>query len=239
MLNWEKKVLDKSSLIITASKWAQEALIDYYKVPIARIMIIPIPSSLPNSVIPRTYEQRKGPGNELHLLSVAKNYQFKGVDIAIQTVEMLRIKGINASLHVVGMKGESTDFIKFMGLCKKKNPNELAQYVAQYKWADLLIHPARVEAAGIVCSEAAAFGVPTITNASGGLATTVEDGVSGIVLPINSPAEMYAEAIEKLLENRQQYFELQKSTRQRFETELNWDVAGNRIIREIHRVLEV
>jgi len=102
-----------------------------------------------------------------------------------------------------------------------------------------LIHPARYEAAGIVCSEAAAFGVPTITNASGGLATTVEDRVSGIVLPMGSPAESYAVAIEKLISDSKRFIQLRKTSRLRYERELNWDVVGNRIVKEIQRVLNV
>lgn len=78
------------------------------------------------------------------------------------------------------------------------------------------------EAAGIVCSEAAAFGVPTITNAAGGLATTVKDGVSGIALPRGSKAERYVEAIEGLINEPGNYQHLRLAARERYEHELNW-----------------
>ena len=92
-----------------------------------------------------------------------------------------------------------------MGLYKKDDPLQRSEYLKQFQWADFLIHPARYEAAGIVCGEAAAFGVPTITNAIGGLATTVENGVSGIVLPALSPAEEYVKVIEHFLKEPAEY----------------------------------
>ena len=82
-----------------------------------------------------------------------------------------------------------------MGLYRKTITEELAGYVANYQWANFLIHPARFEAAGIVPGEAAAFGVPTITNAAGGLATTVADGISGVVLSKGSPPKAYVDVV--------------------------------------------
>ncbi|MCE5207921.1 MAG: glycosyltransferase, partial [Chloroflexi bacterium] len=94
-----------------------------------------------------------------------------------------------------------------------------------------LIHPARFEAAGIVPAEAAAFGVPTITNNVGGLATTVADRVSGVVLPKHSPAESYVRVLKEYCDNPVAYHLLCETTRQRYETELNWDVVSKKLYR--------
>lgn len=93
-----------------------------------------------------------------------------------------------------------------------------------------MIHPARFEAAGIVPSEAAAFGVPTITNEIGGLGTTVADQVSGVVLPRLSPAEAYVQALIQYLNNPDQYQVLCKTTRERFEKELNWVEVSKKVV---------
>jgi tRNA-splicing ligase RtcB len=100
---------------------------------------------------------------------------------------------------------------------------------ANYAWANFLIHPARFEAAGIVPAEAAAFGVPTITNDIGGLGTTVEHGVSGVVLPRLSLAEAYVNTFIEYLSNPDRYQQLCISTRQRYENELNWEVVSKRV----------
>jgi glycosyltransferase involved in cell wall biosynthesis len=71
--------------------------------------------------------------------------------------------------------------------------------------------------------------VPTLTNASAGLPTTVKDHVSGIVLPKGSPAEAYVEVIQHYLANRDEYNRLCQTTRQRYEAELNYDAVGTKI----------
>jgi glycosyltransferase involved in cell wall biosynthesis len=237
MLAWEKRAVKKSALVITASQWAKKPLVGFYKIPESRILILPIPSSLPADIIPEKISEKQLGLDEVRLLLVAKDYNLKGVDIAIQVVNLLQNLGIDANLRVVGQPGEDSEHVRFMGLFRKNDPIQLAQYAEQFKWAHLLIHPARYEAAGIVCSEAAAFGVPSITNAAGGLATTVENGVSGEVLPKGSPAEKYVEVIQRYLTAPGEYAALAVRTRKRYEETLNWRSAGDRIVSEIERTL--
>ena len=78
-------------------------------------------------------------------------------------------------------------------------------------------------------SEAAAFGIPTITNNSGGLSTSVKNGISGIVLPQGSTPDAYANIIIGLMKNPKNYFDLCKTTRLRYEKELHWGVAGKKV----------
>ena len=229
MLAWERTALRRANRVITASRWAESALIKHYNIPKEHILILPIPSSLPIEEVPAKVEPRPLSNGEVRLLAVAKDYHLKGIDIAEQTVALLRKEGIPAILRVAGHNGVDTDHIRFMGLFKKDDPAQRKEYLAQYAWADFLIHPARYEAAGIVCGEAAAFGVPTITNAIGGLATTVEHGVSGVVLPKISPAEEYARVIRHYVEHPQEYLSLRCNTHERYESVLNWDSAGDRI----------
>lgn len=230
MLRWEAKALQRATLVVTASRWAEDALLHHYGIPESRIVVVPVPSSLPAAVIPTAIEEKYIDNGEIHLLAVAKNSNLKGTDIAIESTRRLRANGVKAVLRIVGQEGKGEDGIEFMGLFKKADPVQLKEYVSNYRWANLLFHPARYEAAGIVCSEAAAFGVPTITNDVGGLATTVVDGVSGFVLQRGSTAEEYIKAIEKFLENPELYARMRAETRKRYEQELNWTSAGKRIL---------
>ena len=236
MLGWERKALNRSNLIITVSHWAYEALLEDYHIPNSQIVVLPIPSSLPADVIPQQMEPKTISPTDLRLLSVARDFNMKGIDISIAATKMLRAKGINAQLRVVGQDGENSEGVEFMGLYKKADPEMLKGYVSHYQWAHLLIHPARYEAAGIVCSEAAAFGAPTITNAAGGLATTVKEEVSGIVLPRGSTAEKYVEAIEGFLNNPQRYTRMSKTARERYFEELNWRSMAANILAAFNRL---
>ncbi len=228
MERWERKVIEKSSNIITFSQANADVLEGYYKIPADRITVHPIPSSLPH------YEsdfQKKliGSGEPLKLLLVGKEYHGKGVDIAIEATQQLNASGIPTELRIVGQDNENLDHITFMGLYEKRDPEQLKEYMDNYRWAHFLLFPSRFDAAGIVPSEAAGFGVPTITNAAGGIATTVKDGVSGVVLPKHSPASEYVRVIQHYWLHPQEYQALQESTYVRYQKELNWNVLGDKL----------
>ena len=147
-------------------------------------------------------------------------------------------KGHPTELRIVGIDGVYQSNIRFLGNFEKEQPEELVAYFDCFNWADLLIHPSRFHSAGIVISEAAAFGLPTITNAAGGLATSVQDDVTGIVLPENSSPSEYLNAIISLIKDEKRYPRYRKAARKRFDEKVNWDVAGkllfNIIQEEVH-----
>jgi glycosyltransferase involved in cell wall biosynthesis len=236
MLNWEINVIKKSSRIITSSEWSANIIRDSYHVPEERINFWPASASLPSRCIPKRGDLASHDFSTLRLLLVGRQYERKGVDIALKLVELLQQKGINVEMHVVGVNGQDTN-AKFYKPYNKTIPSELDEYVHHYQWAHFLIHPARFEAAGIVPSEAAAFGIPTITNAVGGLATTVLDGVSGVVLPSHSSAGEYLNVLLHYLEHPEEYICLRQSTRLRYENELNWDVVGRKVMKVINEAI--
>jgi glycosyltransferase involved in cell wall biosynthesis len=238
MLAWEKKSVRRASLVITYSEWSAGILQDYYHVPRERILVIPDPASLPPQVVPQKVDSRSNEMSPLHLLLVGRDYDRKGIDIAIRIVESLNESGVPTELRIVGLKKEDTSFVRYMGLFNKTIESQLEAYVEQYEWAHFLLHPSRFDPGGIVASEAAAFGVPAITNASGGMATTVKHNISGFVLPKDSPAEDYVTAINKCLNDPAGYVELRRRTRQRYDEELNWDVSGRKLFQAIQKIVE-
>jgi glycosyltransferase involved in cell wall biosynthesis len=169
---------------------------------------------------------------------VGRDYYRKGVDIAIETVDELNNQGLFAKLTVCGVKGKNRKNVRFVGPYQKKDAIQLKRYVELYRRAHILLHPARFEPAGIVPSEAAAFATPTITNDTGGLATTVKDGVSGIVLPKHSLAEDYVRVIKSLIKDPDRYYALCESSRKRYEKELNWKCAGDKVASILYSVID-
>ena len=228
MEGWEKKVILKAAHIITFSQANANVLLNYYKIPSERITVHPIPSSLPHTK--EDFQQKNIDKNEpLRLLLVGKEFHRKGVDIAIETVKQLNDRDIPAELRIVGQDGQNSDHITYMGLYKKEDPQQLVQYMDNYRWAHFLLFPSRFDAAGIVPSEAAGFGVPTITNDAGGIATTVKDQVSGIVLKKHSPGLEYVQVIEHYRNHPDEYEVLCNSTYERYLAELNWNALGNKL----------
>lgn len=66
--------------------------------------------------------------------------------------------------------------------------------------ADLLVHPAAREGLGVALLEAASAGVATVACAAGGVVDVVEDGVTGLLVPVGDGAALCA-AIERLVAN--------------------------------------
>ena len=102
MLGWEKKALDRSNLIVTVSQWAYQALLEDYHIPESRIVVMPIPSSLPAEVIPQQMEDKTISPADLRLLSVAKDFNMKDGGGKLQSVGFMRIvKGMTILLGVL------------------------------------------------------------------------------------------------------------------------------------------
>jgi len=239
MYLWEKEVIKKACRVITRSEWTADVLVREYGYREENIRIVCNSSSLPDEYKSRPIEFGTPDFSTINLLLVGRVRTLKGIDIAIDIVNLLNNKGIPALLRIVGLDGEDLPNVRFMGSFKKTVESELKDYANQYKWPHFLLHPARYDAAPIVTAEAASYGVPTITNAVGGIATTVKDGVSGIVLPARSPAEDYVKTIEHYIENPAEYVALRRSTRERYETELNWEAAGKKIVDVFQEIVEI
>ncbi len=230
MTRWEKKVVAKAKYIITRSDTTADVLVKEYGFPREKIEIVYNSCSLPERVVPKKIDYAKPDFSEVKLLLVGREYKRKGIDIAIEVVRLLNEQGIPTKLHIVGMTGESNDQVIYIGKFKKADEAQLQEYASQYYWPHFLIHPARYDAAPIVTTEAAAFGVPSLTDNVGGIGSTVKHNVSGIVLPALSPAEEYVKAIKYFMDHPDEYVALRRSARARYEKELNWPAAGKHIL---------
>ncbi len=236
MENWESKAIQKSTRVITFSQPSAENIIAYYHKDPSSVCIFPIPAYIPKQLLPANNTVTKSINRPLKLLLVGKRYHLRGIDIAIQVCQQLNANQCPTELTIIGMDGENQEFVTFKGAYNKEDPQELQAYYDAFKQADLLIHPSRFHSAGIVISEAAAFGLPTITNAVGGLATTVQHDKTGLVLPKNSPSSAYVEAILKLIDDEDRYQRYRLLAKHRFDEQLNWEKAGDRLMKIIREV---
>jgi glycosyltransferase involved in cell wall biosynthesis len=68
--------------------------------------------------------------------------------------------------------------------------------------ADIVVVPSRREGFGRTVVEAMSLGVPVVASAAGEIRNLIEDGVSGVLVPIGDPAALAA-AVVRLLADRQ------------------------------------
>lgn len=233
------QALKKSAAIVTHSHWCKEAMIRDHKIASQKIVVFPNPAAISHKAVTEFWENSsiKSLSYPLQLLLVGRDNHRKGVDIAIEIVTQLNSKGMPAVLTVCGVQGIDSEYIKYVGPYQKTDSHELHKYMELFQRAHLLLHPARFDPSPIVTSEAAAFGTPTITNNTGGLATSVQNGVSGVVLPAGVPASAYVDSIIALISSPRDYYALCHSTRERYQKELNWDRAGKHLMQVLMAVV--
>jgi glycosyltransferase involved in cell wall biosynthesis len=230
--NVERIASYKASKIITHSTHGRDQLMKEYRLNPNKIFVLPMPSAIPIERVNRSeiglVNFKKIENNKINLLLVGRNYYRKGIDIALKVNNELNNKGYDSTLTICGSPPIDNQFengkVRFVGTFDKRF--ELQQYVQLYKDTHLLIHPARYEPAGIVPSEAAMFGKPTITNDTGGLATQVVHGKTGIVLPKSSSFEKYVEVIIGIIETPETYRSLCEGAFANYEEKMNWGAAG-------------
>lgn len=122
------------------------------------------------------------------ILFVGSDFYRKGLDRAIQGINHLKEKNISSSLIVIGdddskpfqpsiSRHSLQDKIFFMG-----PRSDVASFM---KSADLLVHPAREEAAGNIIIEAMVSGLPSIVSKEVGFSDEVKKFNAGAVLSDN------------------------------------------------------
>lgn len=235
----ERRSIRKCARLITHSEWARQSLLNDYHLAPEKIVMYPNPSALPDAWVqpPTDLPRARNLGGTLRLLFIGRDPHRKGLDIALEIVARLNQTGHPAHLSVCGVQAENQPFVTYLGNLRKSDDAEREQYLRLLQTSHLLIHPARFDPSPRVTAEAAAFGTPTLTNDTGGLATTVKHGESGLVLPRNSPPEAYVQAIRELVSQPERYYALCQSTRQRYERELSSDVAGKRLAQILEAVV--
>lgn len=238
MERWERKVIQKAVKVITYSQANADLIVSAYGAPPDKVVVFPIPAYVPAELLTDIMVTEQELVEPLRLLFVGKRARLRGVDIAIDAVKQLNREGILAELRIAGMTGNDEEHVRYLGVFNKEEPTKMKAYYENFQWAQLLLHPSRFHTAGMVISEAAAFGLPAITNNVGGLATTVLDGKTGIVLPAGSPASAYCVAIKDLMNHPARYQAFRRKARLRFDAELNWEKAGDKLVEFVRQAVQ-
>ncbi len=163
------------------------------------------------------------------LIFVGRLSKSKGVEKAIEALDLLSKKVNSAKLWVVG-DGEKgyVDYLKEM--VEKKHVEEKVKFwgfVTQQKKFDLLqratilVAPSLKEGWGLTIPEAGLTGTPAVVYNVAGLRDVVKNGINGIILKRNSPKEM-VEEIERVLTDHRIYSRLSDGAK-KISSAYNWD----------------
>lgn len=231
----EKKAIGKSRILIYPSQWAANYVQSHFNID-KQIFIIKFGANL--DLIPLQIPEKKGI-TPFNLLFIGVDWERKGGYIVYETFKILLRRGKNVYLTVCGCLPPETHpkvrVVPFIDKNVQFGEEKLSEILTQ---SHVFFLPTRAECFGIVFCEASAYGLPSVTTDTGGVSSAVEDGVNGYVLSLAAKPEDYADKIQILIDNPELFSELSKSTRKKYEDELNWDLWGVRMKKIITSCLE-
>lgn len=243
--NLEQAALSSSALAVFSNQWAADVACASYSFDQRKVKVIPYGANLFNSIDEDDIAEclRRRDAKECELLFVGVNWKRKGAQIAVDATSMLRARGVNVHLTLVGCTpppGVSLpEYVTVIRQIDKSTQKGQALLASLYMQSHLLILPSRAECAAVSLAEASAHAVPSLSTDVGGNSTLVKNGVNGHLFPLEAEAADYAEYALQLLRDQERYAAMCWSSFERFQTDLNWDVAVSRLIAEMENVLQL
>ena len=182
---------------------------------------VDLPAAAPHPSLVDAFRQRYGLGNRRFLLSVGRLTQRKGLrefvvevlprvveqhpDVLLVIIGDVPVHALKAAAQspadiqeAANRAGVGTN-IRFLGPIIDRD-----LLASAYRAAAVHVFPVRhiagdPEGFGMVAVEAAAYGLPTVAYATGGVIDAVADGYSGHLVPVGQPV-VFAECIHRLLD---------------------------------------
>jgi glycosyltransferase involved in cell wall biosynthesis len=229
-IDLDKRAFQKASHCMLASEWSKDSAINDYGVEAKKISVIPIGANMDQ--VPDANDLNKITTDEFRILFLGVEWDRKGGDIALEAFRMLRNKGIKAHLHIIGcvpphdlsMEKDIT-IIPFLDKNKEKDFQQLHKIFLE---TTILLLPTRAECAGVVFSEASAYGIPSIATDTGGVSNYIKESVNGFLLPEYAGASEYAKLLGWLSANKDLLNKMRESSRKYYEKQLNWQLWGEK-----------
>lgn len=233
----EQLSLDSSSLAIYSSQWAADSAIKDYNADPNKVKIVPFGANISTQKI--SLEEikdilKKRSTDVCKILFLGVDWFRKGGDIAIDAVRYLNEELRQpAELHIVGIDDLPVEnlppYIINHGRISKATPEGMKKVESLILQSHFLFIPSRADCTPIVFSEAMSYAVPSVSAATGGIPSIVND-TNGIILSPQVEPKEYAQQIYKTFEDKSYYNELALSAYHDFESRLNWDTAMKTIV---------
>lgn len=209
---FEKAVFDPNSQtqVLTLTEQQQREFMKYYQTPEERFHLLP-PGISKDRLAPDNAEKIRNllrstyhiQANEFLLLMVGSGFKTKGLDRVLLGLASLPENLKHRSRLLVLGKDRIAAFQRQatkLGIADKVNFLGGRDDVSQFMLAaDLLLHPAYNESAGMVLLEALAAGLPVLTTDNCGYAHFVAEANGGVVLPSPFQQPIFNQTLQNML----------------------------------------
>lgn len=242
LLKMEKRVLDRCSLLVVNSTWAAQSANELYDIPFSKIEVIPRGAGRIHNF--SVDEVTQAIGERSHrvckLLFIGMDWQRKGGDTALGVAQALNQKGVETELHIVGCMppAGSPDFVKKHGFIDRATDEGQAKMDDLFRRSHFLMYPTKADALGMVMSEAAAFGVPTLASRIGGIPSLVKGGVTGQTFELDADWNEYCEFVIPYMKDIAKYEALAMSTFSSYKNQMSWPAVGEQARSIFHTLLD-
>ena len=224
-------MLEKTEKIIFSSEWIKKKAIEFYNIDSEKIYIVEFGANIPSPSLLNF--SIKIDTDICNLVFIGINWEKKGGDKVVQAYTQLKKEGFACTLTIIGSVpsdsigiDEDVAVYPFLDKSKPADLEKLCQILAE---SHFLVLPTQFDAFGIVFCEASAYGVPSIAADVGGVSQAIKEGKNGNLLPADATVSDYAEKIKTVFNDKEGYLKLRQSSRNEFETRLNWDVWGEKV----------
>lgn len=225
----EAQALKNCELALYTSDWAAKSACEDYGTDSTRVGVIPFGANIETPPTSERIEQAINSRSiyTCRLLFIGVDWKRKGGDLVVQVARELRNRGIDAIVDVVGCDpiGDVPDFVNCHGFISKSTAEGRQQLEMLLLASHFLFVPSIAECYGLVFAEAAAYGVPSLASATGGITTAIKTGDTGYALPLGSSPAQFAEVIFKQMSSQEIYINAARRARLDFEQRLNWNSA--------------
>lgn len=163
--------------------------------------------ALSTPIADRWFDVVRAPDGGPEILFVGWVVPAKGVDVLVEAFGRVATAFPEATLHIAGAAEP-----RFLDQVLRPSVHRLGvaarvrfhgqlsadEIAARLSTATLLVLPTRMDTAPNVLAEARAAGVPIVATRVGGIPELVDDGVDGVLIPVNDP-DALAQAVADLL----------------------------------------
>ena len=197
--------LDTNHIIVVSNAVREK----YVKIPLhdSHVTVIP-PTGIPAAAI-RSVEsrERRAERGSLRLLYVGRIGSEKGIDVGIEALQLLLLRGFdNMTLDVIG--GGDRDYTEFLREMVRNRDMEKKVFFhktmsqeeifAEYKRHDILLVPSQWEEPfGMIVLEGMSQSIPVIASRVGGITDVIVNRENGLLVSPGSPEEL-ADAVAEL-----------------------------------------